>query len=932
MPDAVLPSFAKGEIDPGLHGRVDTAAYQVGLAQARNVIINSTGGAMNRPGSLFVGPVKDHLVFPRLIEFQFKTSDQYILEFGDQYMRVIRDDGHVLETATTITGATQANPVVVTTSAAHGYANGDEVYISGVVGMTEINNQRFTLANITATTFELTHQVDDTNIDGTAFTAYSSGGTAEKIFEITTPYDILDVDFIKFTQSADVMTLVHPDYTPRELSRTDHDAWTLSEINFIPTIDHPTSVAITVNTAGTDTVKYFVTAIDADTGEEGMPGLSATTHTVTGVTQADPGVVTTSAAHNLESGDIVHIDSVVGMTELNNRHFTVGAVTGTTFEMQNEDTTTYTAYSSAGTVTDAFDVDATSATTTDNTITWVGVAGAAAYNVYRRFNDGVIGFIGESVGLSFEDDDIAADESSRPPQPRNPFVGTDNQPGAVGYYEQRRVFGGSNNNPDTVWYSKTAAHSNMSVSSPNVPTDAITTALASRKVNEIRHFAPGGDLLIFTSGSEWRVNSGQDVGFSADTLFQQPQTNWGSGHLEPIIAGDVVIFMMDSGAQIRSIGFELQKDKYTGENLTQLATHLLEQYVAVDWTYTKELEGRVYIVRSDGKIVTMTFNPSQEVIAFTTWDTDGLYESIAALEKQASSTEDAVYYCVNRTVNALTVRYIERTQSRIFTDVEDAIFMDSALSLDAPFTITDVTAANPVVVTTSAAHGFVNGDEVAINGIVWESDVDATFNETQPAQLNGFKFIVANKTATTFELTSIEDGTDIDGSAYNAYVRAGEVRATVTAISGLRHLQGRDVVILADGNVISNLTVSATGTLTLPNSASRVHVGLRYISDIETLNIESPEGTVQGAMKKIARVIVRFKKSRGLFTGPDSDNLIEMKQREFELMGAPTALLTGDKEIRLKPSWNTNGRIFLRQKDPLPLHVLAIMPDISLGD
>jgi hypothetical protein len=137
--------------------------------------------------------------------------------------------------------------------------------------------------------------------------------------------------------------------------------------------------------------------------------------------------------------------------------------------------------------------------------------------------------------------------------------------------------------------------------------------------------------------------------------------------------------------------------------------------------------------------------------------------------------------------------------------------------------------------------------------------------------------------------------------------------------------------MLADGNVISGTTVSATGTITLSNSASRIHVGLRYISDIETLNIESPQGTIQGALKKIARVNVRLKKSRGLLVGPSSDKLIEWKQREFELLGQPTALLTGDAEVILKPDWNSNGRIFLRQKDPLPMHILAIMPDINLG-
>ena len=78
-----------------------------------------------------------------LIPFSFSTTQTYVLEFGHLYMRVIKDGGHVLEPEVVITGATAANPVVITTSGAHGYLDGDEVFIDNVAGMTEINNLRF---------------------------------------------------------------------------------------------------------------------------------------------------------------------------------------------------------------------------------------------------------------------------------------------------------------------------------------------------------------------------------------------------------------------------------------------------------------------------------------------------------------------------------------------------------------------------------------------------------------------------------------------------------------------------------------------------------------------------------------------------------------------------------------------------------------------
>ncbi len=154
-------------------------------------------------------------------------------------------------------------------------------------------------------------------------------------------------------------------------------------------------------------------------------------------------------------------------------------------------------------------------------------------------------------------------------------------------------------------------------------------------------------------------------------------------------------------------------------------------------------------------------------------------------------------------------------------------------------------------------------------------------------------------------------------------------------ITGLRHLAGRAVSCLANGNVVKGLTVSATGGVTLTNRASRVHVGLKYISDIETLNVEaasSGPGTIQDDRKLMTAVTLRFKDTRGILVGPNKDKLIEMKQREFEAMGEPTALITGDKKIIIKSEWNTNGRLFMRQRDPLPVTLLAVIPDYTVGD
>src|SRR5687767_3348448 len=118
-------SFGAGEIAPALYARSDTVKVSTGVRTARNVYVMRHGGLTNRPGTKFIGEVKDSSKAVRLLKFVFNTDQSYVLEFGHQYFRVIRGGAYVRQTAKTITGIDQANPGVFTTSAAHGYSVGD---------------------------------------------------------------------------------------------------------------------------------------------------------------------------------------------------------------------------------------------------------------------------------------------------------------------------------------------------------------------------------------------------------------------------------------------------------------------------------------------------------------------------------------------------------------------------------------------------------------------------------------------------------------------------------------------------------------------------------------------------------------------------------------------------------------------------------------
>lgn len=1014
MSRIIQPSFARGELSPGLYGRVDTALYQVGLKRAYNVLIRPQGGAVNRPGTAFIGPASSFSSTGRLIPFLRGTSDKYVLLFGDQTMRVIRNGAFVLDTssAKTITGITKADPAVVTATA-HGFSDGDEVYISGVVGMTEVNGRNFTVANKTTDTFELVDKISGADADSTGYTTYSSAGSVSKIYEIATPYAVADLPNLKFVQSADVMTLTHKSYALRELSRTDHDAWTLAEPTIAPLMPWPTNIEIEFGTVGDIVGRYTVTAIGddesltgirADSGS-GSGGNVADAVSITGVTKADPAVVTASG-HGLRNGDEVYISGIAGMTELNDRRFVVDSVTSTTFELVDEDSTNYATYTSGGqananyvqvtltnitamsdgasnklvitvnppgefSVGDIASFDNVGGTTKLNKrrfgvvelqdsnkikiqgdqsslggnytsgggvwkensafveLTWDEVAGAEKYAVYKE-KSGLFGKIGETEKTTFTDSNLAIDLTETPPKNFDPFKEVGTYPGTVGYYEQRKVFGGSTNAPDTSFFTRIGAENNHTSSIPLRSDDAFSATLAAREVNEIRHFVAGNNLLVFTSGSEWRVNSGPDTAFGFDTIKQKPQSSWGCSHLQPLVLGNTVLFTEESKAVVRSFGYSVTADGYDGTEVSLTAQHMFESFAIRDWALAHAPDSRVYMAREDGRLITCTFNIEQEINAWTECETEGEVESVCALRHDSDELEDEVFLLVKRTVGGNTVRYVEQLHTRMIKSDKDAYFVDAGLSLDSPVTITGATAADPVVIT-AVAHGFSNGDEVDVDDITWAPDIDATYGtRTQPDQLNGSRFTVANATTDTFELSGI------DGSAFNAYVSGGEVRKAITELTGLWHLEGESVTVVADGvEVFASGTtkhVVTDGAITLTSKASRVHIGKDYYAEIQTLDLEPGSSTIQGAKTKISKVTIRVERTKGVIYGVTADRLSPVESAVFAdgARDVVEGLLTGDILQYPKSDYQTGASLILRQKDPFPMAILAIVPELGI--
>jgi hypothetical protein len=158
--------------------------------------------------------------------------------------------------------------------------------------------------------------------------------------------------------------------------------------------------------------------------------------------------------------------------------------------------------------------------------------------------------------------------------------------------------------------------------------------------------------------------------------------------------------------------------------------------------------------------------------------------------------------------------------------------------------------------------------------------------------------------------------------------------SAATTISGLSHLEGQEVSILADGATHPNKTVSS-GSITLDRSATKVKVGLGYTSLLKTMRIDAgaQNGTSQAKTKRIYEVTARLYESVGVEIGPDLSNMERVPFRtSSDPMDQGIPPFTGDKEVEFRGNYDTDGFMIVRQTQPLPLTILSLYPRLVTND
>lgn len=925
-------SFSAGEIAPALYGRVDQVKYTTGLRTCRNFIVMRHGGITNRPGSQFISEVENSSEVVRLIDFVFNADQTYVLLFGDLTMRVIKDGVLQREATTAITLTTDTNPVVVT-EAGHSHANGDELFFEGIVGMTELNGRSFKVANITANTFEITEN-DGTNVDGTGFTAYTSGGTVAKVFELVTPYLEADLDEIHYVQSADIVTLVHPTYAPRELSRTGDISWTLSTITFVPTTTHPTIASGTPGGAGSLTYKYKVTAVDPETSEESLPAVEAA-KTITNTSQTSP-VVVDITAHGYSDDDTVLISGIVGMTELNGRRFTVANKNPNDFELKEEDGTGHTAYVSDGSALreDIYVVSAVAPTlTAPHVITWTGVTGVKDYNIYRAFKNGY-GFIGTSDRTTFNDIFADGDEdlTDTPPSDRNPFLNAGNFPSTVTFHQQRRVFANTDNNVEDVFLSRSGDFSNFTTRKPIQDDDTIRFNLAGLQVNEVQSITEAnGLLMMMTANSEISITGNSSGALVPGATTPRLNSSNGSSKLQPMNVNGTIIYTQGRQNIVRSLAPEGAFDSFNSGDLTIFSVHLFENHTIVDMAFQQIPHSVAWLVRDDGVLLGLTFLREQEILAWHRHDFDGgTVENVVSVPE---GTEDAVYVVVKRTINSKTVRYVERLKPRIVVDVEDFIFVDSSVTVDG----TNTTATTMTV----TGSGWTYQDDLTMTSSVAHfTSADKGNKEIHITDSAGdlHRFRITDFTSTTVVTVRVI-GADVPLILQaTATTLWGDAVGTV---GNLWHLEGEEVSVFADGFVVASVNNSkytgitvSNGTAVLDKKFVVIQAGLPITADMETLNVDSAQLETLADKKSMStRITATVESTRGFWAGsaPPSDDtvdplegLTETKVRSDQNQQLPSPLITDNIDLNISGQYTGGARVFIRVTEPIPVSLLSI--------
>jgi hypothetical protein len=815
-------------------------------------------------------------------------------------------------------------------------------------------------------------------------------------YELVAPYTADDLPYLKFAQEGDVVTVTKIPYAPREISRISNTNWTIAAVSFTPQAYFAGApyVGASANGAVVDGElgpygavappywKDITTFADNDLVlyRPGAAGTPVHMYVSTGdgnlAHQPDTspawwadvtfGIVVAPGVIGYKKGAYVwqSTNDYDGLVYISlNANNTQTPAAGSLYWASATDTTRVPKEWQIVIVQrwkDSLGVERSTlpssptqvnlklAAETDRParVAWgVESAGPASYTItgYDVFagRNGLYGLIGSTPPgtRTFFWDGSSPDYGIQPPKGTDPFATPSGHsyPAVVAYDNaQRRVYARTDAKPSSLFGSALDNFDDFDVNFPQQDSDSYEWKLASKTLQEIRSLAEFGQLCAFTGQGEWSMQGVDGKGITANNVQARKHSSHGSGWLDPAETEHALLFVTTKG-KLRDFYFDYNANKYVGRALWRIAQHLFRGRTPVSMAFQRDPYGILWIAFDDGALVSVTYDLAAGVAAWAQHPTKGTVVQVACIP---NGTEDALMLGVVRNGTGR----MEIMASRDYIpDVREACFLDAALQFDGRNTngalemkVTGVYTGGGEVTVLASAASFAAGD-VGDRLVILPDGIPATYDDDGEVLTEAIE-------PTSIEITVFTDPTHVTG-ILSAPLPA-EFQATPTSkwgwardtITGLSHLEGLEVMVLADANVQGPFPV-AGGQITLKPPALIATVGLRYNSDAELLDIASD--AVKPNVKAVSRVVLQVVGSRGIEAGetfepPDDDfdaetDLMPAKLREVTDDFDPTELVTGQVEVPIGSTWNTGGRACIRQKDPLPLTITSVTRDVEVG-
>lgn len=919
-------AFTSGEISDKLFGRTDLEQYDLGVALARNWLVDYRGGLSTRMGFGFCDFLMhdDKEIVCYDFEFSTEITNVYLVIFGHNYIRFVQDGAYVLEAVKTITDITGN----VVTALAHGFVSGDWVKISGVDGVSNINSRTFQVTNVTTDTFELLEV--PTFLPWVPEAFYISGGQVSRIYTVVSPYAATDLANLYVKQRRDLLRLTHPNFATRNLVRTGDTNWPISVEVIGNGLTPPAGLGGVASSAGSAGVVFAATAVAADGTESAMSipmiltGIVNYTTTAGSVTVNWP-VVPGAVAYNVYRSRVFSDDGKV------NRGVELGYV-GKVVGPQFHDTNIIPDFSKSPPLGDdpfapgrieTITVTAGGSGYSSSSSVVVSGGGGTGFRGVPvvNYGGGIIGVRILDRGSGYVNPTVSFTSGSGATATATAAELTGVFPSISATFQQRQLYAATLEEPLTIWGSKIRKPSNFDYSDVTIESDAYEFEIDAEKVSPIRHMiALRGGLIVMNASGVWLLSGGDEEGVSAINALADPQNYTGVSEVPPLEIGPDLLYIEGKGFAVRLLSYNEISRVYGGEDKSLLSNHLFSNGKRItSWSFSENPFKIVHAVRSDGALLHFTIVKDEKVFAWTWSTTKGKFLDCRSVLENGV---DRLYAVTQRYVNGRWTKFLERAALREIEFSEDAFNVDCGLELPATYPNADLSISAPTgedVIFTASAGVFTSGDVGKV------------------LRAGGGKVYITTFTSTTVLRGRVaRDITDIvpedpDNTVLVQSSGTWSLDQPVSTIGGLWHLEGQVVQVLADGNVLPEKTVE-DGKIILENPASRVVVGLKYRPIARTLPPVVSDAVIEARRKRMVGVAVRVSDTRGLSTGADLDHLYDMKERTNEAYGEPIELFDGVRVQLIEPEWDVNGQTYFVQDNPLPATLLGVVFDMEVGD